>query len=190
MWLPERMSRNVLKTGFATGLCVVVAAVSGCTVRPLYSEAGLQTGALAGAETEAASVTVKPENTRFGLEVRNHLIFLLNGGSSEPANPAYSLELNVSAQSTVAAIVQRTKDSEPTAGVVTLTSVYKLTDSKTAGTVATGRRAVSSSYDIPRQEFAALRAERDAQNRAARELAELLRHAVAQELDKLGAPDS
>ena len=36
--------------------------------------------------------------------------------------------------------------------------------------------------DIPSQEFAALRAVRDAENRAARELAELLRLVVAQEL--------
>ena len=52
--------------------------------------------------------------------------------------------------------------------------------------MSTGRRQIASSYDIPRQEFAAVRAERDAENRAARELAELLRLALAQDLEKAG----
>ncbi len=58
---------------------------------------------------------------------------------------------------------------------------YTLTDSK--GTVvANGNRQFAASYDVPRQEFAALRARIDAENRAARELAELLRLALAQDL--------
>jgi LPS-assembly lipoprotein len=39
---------------------------------------------------------------------------------------------------------------------------------------------------VPRQQYAALRAERDAQDRAAREIAEQLRLAVAQDLSKPG----
>jgi LPS-assembly lipoprotein len=53
--------------------------------------------------------------------------------------------------------------------------------------VASGTRQFVSSYDVPRQEFAALRAKRDAENRAARELAELIRLAVAQDLTRLPA---
>jgi LPS-assembly lipoprotein len=48
--------------------------------------------------------------------------------------------------------------------------------------VATGRRNMSSSIDVPRQQYAALRAQNDAQQRAARELAQLLRFAIAQDL--------
>lgn len=183
MWLSEPRLQRARQIALIGGCCLVLAAVSGCTVRPLYTDAGVNAGGLAGAQPAHASVAVRPETTRFGVEVRNHLIFLLGGASN--ANPLYTMALNVSAQSASAAIVQRTKDSEPTAGVVTMTSFYQLTENATSKVVATGRRSVSSSYDIPLQEFAALRAERDAQNRAARELAELLRQAVAQDLDRI-----
>ena len=69
-------------------------------------------------------------------------------------------------------------------GTVTLTAFYTLTDAATGKKVSTGRRSISSSYDHPRQEFAADRAQRDAEDRAARELAELLRLALAQDLAK------
>ena len=46
------------------------------------------------------------------------------------------------------------------------------------------RRMMQSSYDTPSQEFATYRAKLDAENRAARELAELLRLDVAQKLSK------
>ncbi|TIR45334.1 MAG: hypothetical protein E5X53_37300, partial [Mesorhizobium sp.] len=75
---------------------------------------------------------------------------------------------------------------EPTAGTVTLTANYVLTDAKTGKTIATGRRSIASSYDRPRQEFATYRAQIDAENRAARELADLLRLSIAQDLVKHG----
>ena len=50
--------------------------------------------------------------------------------------------------------------------------------------VASGSRQIMSSYDVPRQEFAAYRARLNAEDRAARELAELLNLAIAQKLSK------
>jgi LPS-assembly lipoprotein len=123
-------------------------------------------------------------STRYGQEVRNHLIFGLNGGAGQPANPLYSLDLGVTARASAAATIQRALEEEPTASMMTVASNYVLTDAKTGDVVARGRREVSSSYDVPRQAFAAMRAQRDAENRAARELAELLRLAIAQDLSK------
>ena len=51
--------------------------------------------------------------------------------------------------------------------------------------VAAGRRTVGASCDRPRQEFANLRAERDASKRAAEELAEQVYLAIAMKLSKL-----
>ena len=65
-------------------------------------------------------------------------------------------------------------------------ATYKLVDS-TGKLVSNGDRQFSASYDVPRQEFAAFRAQRDAENRAARELAELLRLAIAQDLSRAPA---
>ena len=67
---------------------------------------------------------------------------------------------------------------------MTLTATYVVTDITTGKQVAKGKRSIASAYDRPRQEFARRRAERDAENRAARELAELLQLAIAQEMSK------
>ena len=189
MSLPEpTMRASFPRLGLAVGLSFAALAAAGCTVRPLYSDTSVTTGALAGsAQSRLSSIAVQPEATRFGLEVRNHLIFLLNGGAAQTAAPAYILHLGVTAQNTVTAVVQQTRDTEPTAGAITLTSAYRLTEIATGKVVGSGQRSISSAFDVPRQEFAAVRAERDAQNRAARELAELVRLAIAQELEKLPA---
>ena len=81
-------------------------------------------------------------------------------------------------------MVQVGDDNEPTAGTVTMTARYVLSGTTSGETIASGQRQIVSSYDVPRQEFAAYRARLDAENRAARELAELLNLAIAQELSK------
>lgn len=184
MSLSERsMFRRFAGVAFAISLTVG----AGCTVRPLYSDAALQTGSLAGGETmksALASVAVKPPTNRVELEVRNHLIFLLGGDGGTPATPKYMVEQSVSSVTSGAAIVQATVDSEPTAKQVTVRAVYSLKVVDTGQVIGRGDVSMSASFDVPRQEFAVLRAERDAQNRAAREVAELLRHKIAQDLSR------
>lgn len=165
------------------GLVALLAAVSACTVRPLYSNAPLSANSQVGSAAELASIAIKPVKTRYAQQVRNNLIFGLSGGAGEPAAPVYSLDLGVTELVESAAYRQVTTEAdEPTAGSVTLTAAYVLTDAKTGKEVARGRRSISSSFDRPRQEFATYRAQIDAENRAARELAELLRLAIAQDL--------
>ncbi len=119
--------------------------------------------------------------------MRNALIFRLSGGQGEPATPRYTLKLNVRSVTTALASRQITTiDQEPTARIATLTSTYQLRDAATGAIVARGTRQMTSSLDVPVQQFAAERALRDAENRAARELAELLRLALAQDLQRLG----
>lgn len=156
---------------------------SGCTVRPLLAtqpgNAGQETG------VSLSSVAVSPVNTRYAQEVRNHLIFLLRGGAKEPAAPRYNVDLSVSRSVASAAQVQRGNDNEPSAGTVTLAASYRLTAAGSDEGLAAGQRQVSAGFDRPPQEFAVLRAQRDAEDRAARELAELIRLAVAQDLARL-----
>lgn len=162
-------------------LMVLALAVAGCTVRPLYSEAALTPG---GVTTSAAlsSVAVNPVKTRYGQEVRNQLIFLLGGGQGQPLAPAYDLNLSVVFRREVSTILQVGNQNEPSSATIVMFGNYVLTDRATGKQVAKGSRQVPSQYDIPRQEFAAYRAQRDAENRAARELAEALRLAIAQDL--------
>lgn len=162
-------------------LSLLLAGAVGCTVRPLYSDAPVATD---GTTTGAAlsSVSIRPAKTRDGQEVRNQLIFLFNGGQAQTSSPAYELELGVVTSRDISTISQTSSVSQPTSGAVTMFSTYTLVDAATQKPVATGRRQITSQYDIPDQEFAAYRAQRDAENRAARELAELLKLAVAQDI--------
>ncbi|WP_404925625.1 LPS assembly lipoprotein LptE [Mesorhizobium sp. ORM16] len=188
MSLPDRekteLSRLLRRAALA-GLVGSLALVSACQVRPLYSSAPLSTGSSANAEL--ASIAIKPVRTRYGQQVRNNLIFGFGRGAGETASPAYSLDLGVTEAVESSALVQvGTDQDEPTAGSVTLTAGYTLTDAKTGAVIATGRRAITSSFDRPRQEFAAYRAQIDAENRAARELANALQLSIAQDLARHG----
>ncbi|PTE08076.1 LPS assembly lipoprotein LptE [Mesorhizobium helmanticense] len=190
MSLPDPEKTDVtrlLRRVAVCGLVVSAALLSACTVRPLYSSAPLTAGSQVGAATELASISIKPVNTRYAQQVRNNLIFALGQGAGEPASPVYSLDLGVTELVESAAIVQiQTDEDEPTAGTVTLTANYVLTDAKTGTAIARGKRSIASSFDKPQQEFASYRAQIDAENRAARELADLLRLSIAQDLIKHG----
>jgi LPS-assembly lipoprotein len=184
---PERREDPVnvrfARLGAGLGLLLSVMAVSACTVRPLYSNAPATTSGTASMAAELSSISIKPVSTRYAQEVRNNLIFLLNGGAGQPSSPAYTLDLNVVRRVEVAVTTQVTRtDDEPTASTVTMIGIYSLKKAGTAEVVATGRREIMSSYDVPREEFAALRALRDAENRSSRELAELLRVSIAQDI--------
>jgi len=184
---PERKAPARLVRCMVLSACIAAMAIaSACTVRPLYSNAVAPGGT--GTTTAAAypSIDIKPVQTRYAQEVRNHLIFMLNGGAGQPANAQYSLDLGVTeVDSRVLLAPTTTGEDRPSAGTIVMTSSYRLTKVGTGEVVARGTRRISSSYDRPRQEFAALRAQRDAENRAARELAELLKLAIGQDLSRL-----
>jgi len=181
MSLPDRLRNNRTRL-LACAIALALVAGSGCTVRPLYSSADPTTGTAAGATAGLQSISIKPQSTRYGQEVRNHLIFLLNGGQGQPAEAAYSMEMNVTSAALSAAVIQVDDEPRPTAGTLRMTASYTIKDSASGEVVATGSREVSSSFDRPRQEFASMRAQRDAENRAARELAEFLRLDIGQKL--------
>ena len=72
----------------AAGL-LLLGALTGCQVRPLYSTGG-------NTEAVLSSIGISEADTRVEQQVRNNLIFLLAGGAGEPAQPEYMLEMNVS----------------------------------------------------------------------------------------------
>ncbi len=189
MLSPDRFMPRAVRLALAAGLALLAA---GCTVQPLYSSHG--TGAAVGGavapdmRAKLASVAVDPVGDVYGQQVRNRLIFLLGGGAGEPANPTYRLNLGLSQTvlntMTVDIGDETDRSGRPSAGIVKATSHFVLKD-KDGKPVAAGTRTVGSSYDRPRQEFANLRAERDARKRAAEELAEQIFLALAQKLSKL-----
>jgi LPS-assembly lipoprotein len=184
MSLPERdrPSRVFPRRRFIAVAAVLL--LGGCTVRPLYmAEPTSPDGASTGMAATLSSISVKPVSNRVAQEVRNQLVFLFNRGGAEATNPAYYLALNVSKGVQATATTQISDIANiPTADTLTLTGDYTLFDARTNKPVLKGRRAVMSSFDVPQQEYAAIRAEANAQSRAARELARFLQLAIAQDL--------
>lgn len=155
---------------------------AGCTVRPLYQNDPMAPTRASGLE---GGVSIDEVRTRYGQEVRNHLIFSFNRGQGQPASARYRLVLGVSSSTAASATIQTTRrDSEPTSSMQTLTGTYALTEIATGQVVARGTRSVSASFDVSRQEFSAGRALLNAEDRAARELAELIRLAITQQVEQ------
>jgi LPS-assembly lipoprotein len=190
MSLPERTHvrpRSIVRTVSVLAILASTALGAACTVRPLYSDSGGATvGYAAGAAEGLKQISIAPVNTRFAQRLRNDLIFLLNGGAGQPAQPKYLMALTVTEQVINEAIVTVENDeNRPTAATLYMTGSYVLTDAATGKPVAAGKRTIPASYDQPSQEFATWRARIDAENRAARELAELLKLDIGQRLAKL-----
>lgn len=193
MSLPDRFI-SAFKT-FRVAIIALVAAVflAGCTVQPLYSGGSNGGGTIGGTVTpdmrsKLASIAVAPESSIYGVQVRNRLIFLLSGGAGEPTNPAYKLRLGLSKSVTSFVSVdvgdQTDRTGRPSAGTVNAKSNFVLFNND-GKPLKTGTRTVGASFDRPRQEFANLRAERDATKRAAEELAEQIYLAIAMQMSKL-----
>lgn len=144
-------------------------------MRPLYSTPS-------GTEGKLASVSISEADDRVEQQVRNDLIFLLAGGAGEPQTALYHLEINVTVRNIGVLIDVRTDTAR--AGRIVVSADYNLSKTDTGETVASGKRSSVALLDFPYQEFAKLRAVRDAENRAARELAELIRADVASALGR------
>jgi LPS-assembly lipoprotein len=166
-------------------------ALAGCTVQPLY-QAPVKTAAPVDAIDKSAAssmsmqstlstVAIKPVETRAAQIVRNKMIFLFGQGKGEPKVPAYNLALTISQVNEGIATVQGIglDANQPTAGALTMTGVYVLTDT-TGAVIARGTRTATANYDVPSQGFASRAAVLDAEDRAGNELGEILHLAVAQ----------
>ena len=155
---PSKLLRRTVLIGAAL-------LMAGCQARPLYQDTNGETrGALAAiAYSDAAS--------RIGLETRNRLIFLTSGGD-ETKTPEYRVDLTVSG-GVEGILLDETSDTA-NSGRAVVTGTYTLKRISDDTVLKTGRRSGVALFDYPRQEFAKLRAVRDAETRAARELAEII----------------
>lgn len=158
----ELKPSTVLRRSLLIGAALLLA---GCQARPLYQDANGETrGAL-------AAIAYSEARSRVGLETRNRLIFLASGGR-ETKTPEYRLDLVVSGG--VEGVLLEEGADTPNAGRAAIVGTYTLKRISDDTVLKTGRRTAVALFDYPRQEFAKLRSVRDAETRAARELAELI----------------
>jgi LPS-assembly lipoprotein len=163
-------------------MLLAAALLAGC-FQPLYGERTV-TGTPAMSE-KLSTIEVIPidlpngsPEARIGLELRNALLFDLNGGAG-PSNPAYRLKINmaVSRQQVIVDVFTYRPDIEN----LGIDASYSLVEIATGKVVLTGQTFARVSYDIPgqQQRFARTRGMRDAENRAAKTLAEQIRSRLA-----------
>jgi len=179
-------SRIALK--LALGLSVLM--LGGCTVQPLYSTRGGDLPAISGdIGAHLAAISIANPRDRYTQILRNRLVYLINNEAKrgDEAIAPYQLELRVNVAVMAAVridIGDRTvRTGRASAGTVRATASYRLVDDKNTQ-IASKRRAVSASFDRPRQEYANLQAEEDAKRRALEELAEQIYLSLAQDMVK------
>ncbi|MGN6311540.1 MAG: LPS assembly lipoprotein LptE [Xanthobacteraceae bacterium] len=167
------------KTRIAARLAVIaaLAALTAGCFQPMYAERkdgtpGLREK-LMGVELAPVNLPTASREARLGVEIRNALAFKLYGNATG-LPPTHRLELQLN--SSRASLILDPATALPSIESYNLNASYKLVEVASGKTVLTGSTFSRVSYDIPGsyQRFARARAFRDAEDRAAQEIAENL----------------
>ena len=156
----KNSARAVLAAALALSL-------AGCGFRPLYAVGTTPEGM----STYFNQVFVEPIPGRQGVHLRNQLLDAMTPGGT-PTNSAYRLAVELKDQKEGLAIQE---DTQITRYNYTLIAKYELRDSVTNKVLDKGSSRAIAAYNVVDSQFATQTAERDAQERAAREVGEDIR---------------
>ncbi|MGV1014604.1 MAG: hypothetical protein ACOYB4_06510 [Methyloceanibacter sp.] len=151
---------------------VLALGLVGCGIQPMYGGSTVGGARLAEA---MKSVNVTPIPGRVGQKVRNELIFANTGGSYAGA-PKYQLDIVVT-ERVIDQLVQITGDAQ--SQVFELTATFKIVNLANGQTVYQGNAISRAPYERFQEIFANVRARYDAENRAARTVAESIKTQIA-----------
>ena len=162
-------------------LVMLSLALAGCGFRPLYLENGPVIAGSpqqkAGIGRELAGISVQLGTTRESILLRNNLIFAFTGGGDDSANPVYRLDYSIIKSASPFTV--EAGSGRQSAAFVTIQVTYQLLRIGSLDPVFKGRAIGRASFDKPAQRFAAIRAERDAEDRAVGDVSEAVRNALA-----------
>lgn len=156
---------------------------AGC-FQPLYGDRSLGGGGRSVGD-KLSAVEVKPIMTpngtrlaRIGVETRDQLLFNLTGGG--PAQSS-AYRLNISLSSTQLQVIVDINSARPEIQNYGIDATYTLVDIATGKAVVNGQTFSRVSYNIPgqQQRFAGERGLRDAEDRAAKVIADNIRNRLA-----------
>lgn len=156
-------------------LVAVAGLLSACQVRPLYAVS-------TGVTQKLSEVSFSDVGTRIGQEVRNQLVFIAGRGAGETKTPKYDVVLSVA--SGTGGVLYLPSSDTSAAGRTTVTASFTLKDIGTGKVLKSGSRSVTSLVDFPTQEFAKQRAILNSEDRAAREVAEMIAADIAAALSR------
>jgi LPS-assembly lipoprotein len=164
-------------------LALALAGLTAGCYEPLYGNKSVVGGSAVGDKLSAVEVApiASPNGTRLarvGGEVRNELIFQLTGGGPG-MSASYRLDIRLS--STTSQVIVDINTARPDITNYGIDASYKLIDNSTGKLVVNGSTFSRVSYNIPGQEqrFAGDRGLRDAEDRAAKVIAENIRSRLA-----------
>ena len=162
---------------------LAIAALAGGCFQPLYGEHSPTGGPVLRDQLSAVDVVQieAPKGTdeaRIAVEIRNALLFDFTGGGYA-APPTHRLRIAMT--STRASIIVDVHTSRPDIENYGINATYSLAEIATGKVVVTGQTFARVSYDIPgqQQRFARMRGLRDAENRAAKVIADNIRSRLA-----------
>jgi LPS-assembly lipoprotein len=151
--------------------------------QPLYNQTPLSGGptldaALAAIDVQPIEYTRAANDTRIAIELRNDLLFNLTGGAGAVA-PTHRLRVRMTTSRSALIVDPNTGRTE--AEITGIDVKYTLTELATGRAVVTGTAFTRVSSDIPgqQQRFAHLRGLRDAEDRAAKVIADQIRTRLA-----------
>jgi LPS-assembly lipoprotein len=166
-----------------------VLALAGLTAgcfQPLYGDRAAVGGGSGGAVLDKMRSVDVPQVTasqagrlpRVGGEVRNELIYQLTGGSGS-GTTSYILKISIS--STNLQVISDVNTARADVQNYGIDAYYTLSEVGTGKQVVSGSTFARVSYDTPgqQQRFAGQRGLRDAENRAAKVIAENIRNRLA-----------
>jgi LPS-assembly lipoprotein len=168
---------------FRVILVLLLAGTTAGCFQPLYGTQSTTAGpavaaALGAVDIEQIDAATGTDDARIGVELRNDLIFALQGGSGG-GSPTHSLKIRLIPQRYNTSVDLQTGRSST--DVYSLTATYQLTDLRTGRVVLSGSTVSPVSYDTPgeQQRYARSRGLRDAENRASQQIAENIRSRLA-----------
>ncbi|MBH0237793.1 LPS assembly lipoprotein LptE [Methylobrevis albus] len=165
----------------ALAAALAVTGLSGCQVRPLYATAGpgtvAVTDAMRAVRVEAIPVGESDnDRDRIRQQLHEELVSALQGGAG--ALPATTVLRFILTSQKAELGLEEFRDV-PVANLVSITVSFTLSDAETGRTLLTGTGYGNASFDFSSQRFANIRAQRDAENRAAALVATDIRTRVA-----------
>lgn len=172
------LSRRSLVRGLSLVLAAapVLAACGNEGLRPLYGA----TPSGAGLQERLAQVDVAPIPGRVGQRIRNDLIFLSTGGGS-PLPPSHRLEVTIH-ESVLSTLVRL--DGESLGQIYAIQAAFKLISISDKKVVLQGTAHARAGFERFQSIYSNVRARDDAENRAARTVADDLKTRVATYLSR------
>lgn len=167
-------SPDWLTRAAAAATLLLALAVGGCNVKPLYGTNPAGTPVTA----DLAAIDIVPVEGRVGQVIYNELNLMLNGGTGSVA-PSYGMSLRVRSSGRSVAI--RRIGGRPQSRNMNVSASFEVwpLGEETRRVIFSGAVSRTAAYDWVDQRFANDRAEMDAQDRAARAVAEEIRIRLA-----------